>query len=74
MNEEKHSTIRWMDVLWLIFLLGLAALPPVGERHKQLALLAIGWCSWPKAESSPSAPRYRTARPLSWSRFYWPRC
>lgn len=31
-----------MDVLWLIFLLGLAALPPVQERHKQLALLAIG--------------------------------
>ena len=31
-----------MDVLWLIFLLGLAALPPVEERHKQLALLAIG--------------------------------
>jgi two-component system, NtrC family, sensor histidine kinase HydH len=42
MNEEKHSGIRWMDVLWLIFLLGLAALPPVWERHKQLVLLAIG--------------------------------
>ena len=31
-----------MDVLWLVFLLGLAVLPPVQERHKQLALLAIG--------------------------------
>ncbi len=31
-----------MDLLWLVFLLGLAALPPVRERHKQLALLAIG--------------------------------
>lgn len=31
-----------MDLLWLIFLLGLAVLPPVQERHKQLALLAIG--------------------------------
>lgn len=42
MNEEKHANIKWMDVLWLIFLLGLAALPPVWERHKQLVLLAIG--------------------------------
>jgi len=42
MNEGTHGGIRWMDVLWLIFLLGLAALPPVAERHKQLALLAIG--------------------------------
>jgi two-component system, NtrC family, sensor histidine kinase HydH len=42
MNEEKHSGIKWMDVLWLVFLLGLAVLPPVEERHKQLALLAIG--------------------------------
>ncbi len=31
-----------MDVLWLLFLLGLALLPPVGEIHKQLILLAIG--------------------------------
>lgn len=42
MNEEKHGSIKWMDVLWLLFLLGLAALPPVWERHKQLVLLAIG--------------------------------
>ena len=31
-----------MDLLWLVFLLGLAVLPPVREIHKQLALLAIG--------------------------------
>ena len=31
-----------MDVLWLLFLLGLAVLPPVREVHKQLILLAIG--------------------------------
>ncbi len=42
MDEEKHSSTGWMDVLWLTFLLGLAALPPVWERHKQLVLLAIG--------------------------------
>ena len=41
MNEEKHSGIKWMDLLWLVFLLGLAVLPPVQERHKQLALLAM---------------------------------
>ncbi len=34
--------MNWMDVLWLLFLAGLAALPPVAEIHKQLTLLAIG--------------------------------
>jgi two-component system, NtrC family, sensor histidine kinase HydH len=33
--------LRWMDVLWLAFLGGLALLPPVEEIHKQLILLAI---------------------------------
>ncbi|HKV28546.1 MAG TPA: ATP-binding protein [Candidatus Acidoferrales bacterium] len=32
----------WIDVLWLAFLGGLAALPPFTEIHKQLTLLAIG--------------------------------
>jgi signal transduction histidine kinase len=31
-----------MDVLWLVFLAGLAVLPPISEIHKQLVLLAIG--------------------------------
>ena len=34
--------MNWMDVLWLLFLAGLAALPPVLEIHKQLVLLAFG--------------------------------
>ena len=32
----------WLDVLWLLFLGGLAVLPPRWEWHKQLTLLAIG--------------------------------
>ena len=39
---QKRPAINWMDVLWLLFLAALAALPPVGEIHKQLTLLAIG--------------------------------
>jgi two-component system, NtrC family, sensor histidine kinase HydH len=31
-----------MDVLWLLFLVALALLPPVREVHKQLILVAIG--------------------------------
>lgn len=31
-----------MDFLWLIFLLGLALLPPIREPHKQIILLAFG--------------------------------
>jgi two-component system sensor histidine kinase HydH len=42
MREPKRPAINWMDVLWLLFLAGLAVLPPVAEIHKQLTLLAIG--------------------------------
>lgn len=42
MTETKRPTINWMDVLWLLFLAGLALLPPVKEGHKQLILLAFG--------------------------------
>src|SRR5258708_3819663 len=42
MNEGKRPAINWMDVLWLVFLAGLAILPPVREVHKQLILLAFG--------------------------------
>src|SRR5436305_169566 len=39
---EKRTNLNWMDVLWLLFLLGLALIPPVKELHKQLLLLAFG--------------------------------
>lgn len=42
MSEPKRPTINWMDLLWLLFLVGLALLPPVKEPHKQLILLAFG--------------------------------
>jgi signal transduction histidine kinase len=42
MTEPKRPAINWMDILWLLFLAGLAALPPIAEIHKQLTLLAIG--------------------------------
>src|SRR5579864_7884011 len=42
MTEARRPTINRMDVLWLLFLVGLAALPPVREIHKQLILLAFG--------------------------------
>ena len=42
MSEQKRPAINWMDILWLLFLAALAALPPVAEIHKQLVLLAIG--------------------------------
>lgn len=40
--EQKRPALNWMDLLWLIFLAGLAVLPPIREYHKQLTLLAIG--------------------------------
>jgi signal transduction histidine kinase len=46
MLDRKRSVIRdlhlsWNDLIWLVFLGGLALLPPVDEIHKQLILLAI---------------------------------
>lgn len=41
MLDRERSAITWIDLLWLLFLGGLALLPPVDEIHKQLILLAI---------------------------------
>ena len=46
MLDRQRSAIRdlhlsWIDLIWLLFLGGLALLPPVDEIHKQLILLAI---------------------------------
>src|SRR5580700_2454105 len=46
MLDRARSAIReldlsWVDLIWLVFLGGLALLPPVDEIHKQLILLAI---------------------------------
>lgn len=38
----ERATPRWLDVLWLIFLAGLALLPPLREFHKHVILLVIG--------------------------------
>jgi signal transduction histidine kinase len=38
----ERRSFAWMDLLWLAFLAGLAALQPLLEIHKQLTLLAIG--------------------------------
>lgn len=47
MQEKKSSALgwigaSWIDILWLLFILGLALLPPIGEIHKQITLVAIG--------------------------------
>src|SRR5256885_820138 len=40
-SADRSGKLGWMDLLWLLFLGGLALLPPVREAHKQLILLAI---------------------------------
>jgi len=42
MFERKRSHFDWIDVVWLVFILALALLPPINEIHKQLILLSIG--------------------------------
>ena len=57
MSEQKRPAFNWMDVLWLLFLAGLAALPPVAEIHKQLTLLAIGVVQFSEGWLLARAPR-----------------
>lgn len=42
MAENGQNKLGWIDVLWLIFLAGLAVLPPLLEIHKQMILVGIG--------------------------------
>src|ERR1700749_4669289 len=47
MADEKTSSKKWLraswiDILLLLFIVGLALLPPIGEIHKQVTLVAIG--------------------------------
>lgn len=41
MSEERAAP-PWHDLLWLLFLAGLALLPPINEPHKQLILVILG--------------------------------
>lgn len=41
MFDRKWPRIDWIDVVWFVFILSLALLPPVDEIHKQMILLAF---------------------------------
>jgi signal transduction histidine kinase len=41
MEQSAHFRVSWLDVFWLVFLAGLAILPPEHEVHKQITLLAF---------------------------------
>jgi len=42
MADKQGHTLAWTDLLWLVFLGGLAFMDPIKEIHKQGTLLAIG--------------------------------
>ncbi|HEV2348867.1 MAG TPA: ATP-binding protein [Terriglobia bacterium] len=42
MVRQEQRTFAWIDLVWLVFLTGLAVLDPIFEIHKQETLLAIG--------------------------------
>jgi two-component system sensor histidine kinase HydH len=42
MSDRKQWASRWIDAVWLLFILVLVFLPPIREYHKQVILLAIG--------------------------------
>jgi two-component system, NtrC family, sensor histidine kinase HydH len=42
LTQGDQGRINWLDVVWLLFLGGLAVLPPLWNIRKELTLLAIG--------------------------------
>ncbi|HEX2711942.1 MAG TPA: ATP-binding protein [Candidatus Acidoferrales bacterium] len=57
MKNQDHSSLAWMDILWLVFLAGLAVLQPILEIHKQLVLLGIGIFQLAESRFIALAPR-----------------
>lgn len=57
MSEAERRGVNWLDLVWLLFLAGLALLPPVDEIQKQLALLAIGVLQLTEGRLIARAPR-----------------
>jgi len=43
---ESKRSFRWLDLLLLLFLAGLAIADPIDEPHKQIILLAIAISQW----------------------------
>ncbi len=41
MLHRKRFAAKWVDLLWIAFLIALAFLPPIDEIHKQLILFAF---------------------------------
>lgn len=41
MLDRKRSAVDWIDFIWLLFIIGLAFLPPLDEPHKYLILFAF---------------------------------
>jgi two-component system, NtrC family, sensor histidine kinase HydH len=39
--DRKRAAVDWIDVVWVLFVLGVAFLPPINEIHKQLILLGF---------------------------------
>ncbi len=40
-QPRRLGGLNWTEALFLLFLAGLAVLPPIGEPHKQLILITI---------------------------------
>src|SRR5437764_3795026 len=55
---KERANPRWLDLLWLLFLLVLALLPPLREWHKQVILLLIGVFQLLESRFVRAVPRF----------------
>ncbi len=56
--EKNHFRIGWMDLLWLLFLAGLAILHPIRKIDKQLVLVGFGVFQLLEARLVARSPRW----------------
>lgn len=62
MIEPTGKRLDSLDLIWLVFLAGLAALPPLWEFHKDVILVAFGIMQYAEHETLTRSPR--------WGRYY----
>jgi two-component system, NtrC family, sensor histidine kinase HydH len=57
MIDRKRSAVDWIDLVWLLFIAGLAFLPPIDEVHKQLILVAFALLQFLEGKLVARLPR-----------------
>lgn len=59
--DRRRAAVDWIDIVWVLFVLGLAFLPPIHEIHKQLILFGFAVFQLFEGSLVAAMPRRGTA-------------